>query len=310
MPSDVFDLPGLKALLRAVHTREVSVVEVETAVPSPYASSLLFDYVATYMYEGDTPNAERRAAALALDRDLLRELLGQEELRELIDPDALATVEADLQRRSQRTQATTRDTLHDVLRVVGDLTAAEVAERVLASIDSAPLLDELEAERRAVRLRIGGEQRWIAAQDVGLYRDGLGAMPPGGLPEAFLGDVDDPLGHLVARWATTHGPFTSGELRARYGIDLGRRCARPSAPGRSCAASCVPAAASASGATWRCCGGCAARRWRRCARRSRRSTSARWRASIPAGRGSTATPRAAPVSTACAMCCCRCRASR
>ncbi|PZR66832.1 MAG: DEAD/DEAH box helicase [Solirubrobacterales bacterium] len=218
---DVLDLPGLQQLLRGLRTRELSLVEVETAVPSPYASSLLFDYVATYMYEGDTPNAERRAAALALDRDLLRELLGQEELRELIDPDALATVEADLQHRSPRTQATTRDELHDVLRRVGDLSETEVAERVLPGIDASGLVSALEHERRATRVRVGGEPRWLASQDAGLYRDALGAMPPGGLPDAFLEDVPDPLGRLLARWAATHGPFTAGELRERYGIDFG-----------------------------------------------------------------------------------------
>src|SRR5947199_734411 len=118
---DVLDVPGLVELLRKLHRRELSMVEVETATASPFASSLLFDYVATYMYEGDTPNAERRAAALSLDRDLLRELLGQEELRELIDPAALEEVETDLQHRSDRTRAANADGLHDVLRAVGDL---------------------------------------------------------------------------------------------------------------------------------------------------------------------------------------------
>ena len=137
---DVFDLPGLEALLRGLHTRELSLVEVETGRASPFASSLLFDYVATYMYEGDTPNAERRAAALSLDRDLLRELLGQEELRELIDPDALAEVEADLQRRSERTRAANADGLHDVLRAVGDLTAEEAQERCLEAVSAQRML--------------------------------------------------------------------------------------------------------------------------------------------------------------------------
>src|SRR5207302_9453496 len=113
-------------LLRRLHRREISLVEVETPTASPFASSLLFDYVATYMYEGDTPNAERRAAALSLDRDLLRELLGQEELRDLIDPVALSQVEDDLQFRSERRQVATRDHLHDMLRELGDLTADEV----------------------------------------------------------------------------------------------------------------------------------------------------------------------------------------
>ncbi len=216
---DVLDLPGLQELLTKLHRRELSLVEVETPTASPFASSLLFDYVATYMYEGDTPNAERRAAALSLDRDLLRELLGQDELRELIDPGALEQVEADLQHRSDRTRAGSADALADVLRRVGDLTAQEAADRVLPGLDAAAMLASLERERRAISLRIGGEQRWIAADDAGLYRDAFGAVPPGGLPEAFVADVEAPLERLLARFARTHGPFTTAEVRARYGVD-------------------------------------------------------------------------------------------
>jgi ATP-dependent Lhr-like helicase len=216
---DVLDLPGLTELLRALHRRELSVVEVETATASPFASSLLFDYVATYMYEGDTPNAERRAAALSLDRELLRELLGQDELRELIDPAALEQVELDLQHRSDRTRADSRDALADVLRRIGDLSDDEVADRVLAGLDAQAMLADLERERRAVRIRLHGGERWIAADDAGLYRDAFGAVPPGGLPEAFVADVDQPLEKLVARYARTHGPFTTAELRDRYGVD-------------------------------------------------------------------------------------------
>jgi ATP-dependent Lhr-like helicase len=218
---DVLDLPGLQELLRGLSTREISLVEVETQTASPFASSLLFDYVATYMYEGDTPSAERRAAALSLDRDLLRELLGQEELRELIDPAALQRVEDDLQHRSEMTRATGRDGLHDVLRRVGDLTRAEIDERVFEGVEAESLLRELERERRVVRARIGGEERYIAADEAGLYRDALGTVPSGGLPDAFLADVADALSELVARYARTHGPFTSDELRARYGVDAG-----------------------------------------------------------------------------------------
>ena len=133
---DVLDLPGLRELLGKLQRRELSLVEVETPTASPFASSLLFDYVATYMYEGDAPNAERRAAALSLDRDLLRELLGQEELRELLDPGALERLEEELQRRSEHTRAATRDELHDALRRVGDLTDPEAAERVHAGVDA------------------------------------------------------------------------------------------------------------------------------------------------------------------------------
>ncbi len=170
------------------------------------------------MYEGDAPNAERRAAALSLDRDLLRELLGQEELRELIDPGALERLEEDLQRRSEHTLAATRDELHDTLRLVGDLTVAEAAARAHAGVDAGALLDALERERRAVRVRVGGEERFIDAADAGLYRDALGVVPPGGLPEAFLADVPDALLKLLRRYAATHGPFPTVQLAARYGL--------------------------------------------------------------------------------------------
>ena len=215
---DVLDLPGLQELLTKLHRRELSLVEVETPTASPFASSLLFDYVATYMYEGDTPNAERRAAALALDRDLLRELLGQEELRELIDTSALEQVEADLQRVSERTRAESVDALHDVLRRVGDLRADEAELR--ADGPGAAWLAQLEAERRAVVLRIAGEKRWVAAEDAGLFRDALGCVPPSGLPETFVADVPDAMERLVRRYARTHGPFEAAALRERYGLDL------------------------------------------------------------------------------------------
>ena len=218
---DVLDLPGLEELLRGLHTRDLSMVEVETQRASPFASSLLFDYVATYMYEGDTPNAERRAAALSLDRELLRELLGQEELRELIDPGALAEVEADLQRTSERARAANADGLHDVLRAVGDVIPEEAQQRCLDAVSARRMLVDLEKERRAVRMRIGGEERWIAAEDAALYRDALGAVPPGGLPATFLEQVEDPLERLVRRYARTHGPFTTREVSSRYAVDLG-----------------------------------------------------------------------------------------
>ena len=217
---DVLDVPGLVELLTRLQRREITLVEVETATASPFASSLLFDYVATYMYEGDTPNAERRAAALSLDRDLLRELLGQEELRDLIDPGALERVEDDLQCRSELTRAANRDSLLDVLRRVGVLSADEVSARVLQGSDVAAMLSDLRGERRAARVRINGEERWIDAADAGLYRDALGAAPAGGLPEAFLADVPDALSRLLRRYATTHGPFTTADVRTRYGIDV------------------------------------------------------------------------------------------
>jgi ATP-dependent helicase Lhr and Lhr-like helicase len=217
---DVLDLPGLAELLGKLHRRELSAVEVETASASPFASSLLFDYVATYMYEGDAPNAERRAAALSLDRDLLRELLGQEELRELLDRGALERLEAQLQRRGERLRAANRDELHDALRLLGDLNAAEAAERTLEGLDVGAMLAALEGERRAVRVRIGGEERHIDAADAGLYRDALGVVAPGGLPEAFLADVPNALVVLLRRYAAARGPFTTEQPRARYGAGV------------------------------------------------------------------------------------------
>ena len=216
---DVLDLPALEALLRDLASRRVSLVEVETPTASPFASSLLFDYVATYMYEGDTPNAERRAAALSLDRELLRELLGQEELRELIDSQALAEVEDSLQHRGELARAKDRDALQQILRRLGDLTADECSERVAEGYSAASMLAKLERERRAARVRIGGEERWIAAEDAGLYRDAIGAPPPPGLPEAFGEAVPDAMVIVARRYARSHGPFPTVELAARYGVD-------------------------------------------------------------------------------------------
>jgi ATP-dependent Lhr-like helicase len=216
---DVLDLPSLAELLRDLHSRKLSLVEVETPTASPFASSLLFDYVATYMYEGDTPNAERRAAALALDRDLLRELLGQEELRELIDPEALEEVEAQLQHRTDAGRAGDRDALQQVLRNVGDLTAAECEERVTEGYSAASMLAKLVDERRVAFVRINGEERYIAGEQAGIYRDALGVPPPAGLPESFLAEEPDPLVAVVRRYARTHGPFPTAQLAARYGVD-------------------------------------------------------------------------------------------
>jgi ATP-dependent Lhr-like helicase len=216
---DVLDLPALAELLEKLHSRALSLVEVETPTASPFASSLLFDYVATYMYEGDTPNAERRAAALALDRDLLRELLGQEELRELIDPEALEEVEAQLQHRTEAGRAGDRDALQQLLRNLGDMTLEECGERVAEGYSAASMLEKLVAERRVAKVRVAGEERYIAAEDAGLYRDALGVPEPPGLPETFLEEHPDAMRALVRRYARTHGPFPTAQLAERYGVD-------------------------------------------------------------------------------------------
>jgi ATP-dependent Lhr-like helicase len=219
--SDVFDLEALREVLAGVERRDVTVHSVETVKASPFASSLLFDYVAAYMYEGDAPLAERRAGALALDRDLLRELLGQEELRELLDPEALADLELSLQGLADDRRADSVDHLHDLLRRVGDLSAAEVGARATAEDGGQAWLRELAASRRAVSLRIAGEERWIAIEDVPRYRDGVGAAPPRGVPDAFLAPAAGALEGLLARWARTHGPFLAHEPARRWALPVG-----------------------------------------------------------------------------------------
>ncbi len=201
---DVFDLPSLRRLLGDLQARRVDLVDVETPTASPFASSLLFDYVATYMYEDDTPMAERRAQALALDRDLLKELLGQEELRDLLDAEAVQHVEEEL-----RGEPRSADQLHDLLLRRGDLRPGEY-EPALAE----PLVEE----RRAVPVRVGGEERLIAAEDAGRYRDALGAMPPAGLPDAFLEAGEAPLASLLVRFARGRGPFTTAEAADRFAL--------------------------------------------------------------------------------------------
>jgi ATP-dependent helicase Lhr and Lhr-like helicase len=203
---DVFDLPALKRLLKGLRTRELDLVDVETASASPYSASLLFDYIATYMYEDDTPPAERRAQALSLDRDLLRELLGQEELRDLLDAGAVQEVEQQL-----RGAPRNADQLHDQLRLRGDLREGEYDEGFAQT---------LLRERRALLVRVAGERRMIAVEDAGRYRDALGVMPPGGLPEVFLEGGGDSLEQLVVRFARGRGPFTTAEANEHFGRDV------------------------------------------------------------------------------------------
>jgi ATP-dependent Lhr-like helicase len=221
---DVFDLPALVELMAAVRRREVRVVEVDTPVPSPFAGSLQFGYVSAFMYEGDAPLAERRAQALSLDRSLLAELMGREELRELIDDAALAELEIDLQALGERGRARDADGLHDLLRRLGDLSRDEVRARSEDAAASVAWIGELVERGRALEVRVAGTERLIAAEDASRYRDALGAALPVGVPAAFLDPVADPLADLVARFARTHGPFTEDDVAARFG--LGRAVAR------------------------------------------------------------------------------------
>ena len=220
--SDVFDLAALREILTDVARRDIAIHSVETVRSSPFASSLLFDYVAAYMYDGDAPLAERRAGALTLDRDLLRELLGQEELRELLDPEALADLELNVQALTEDRQASTLDGVHDLLRRLGDLDETEVAARTEGGAAVAgPWLAELAAARRAVPVRIAGDERWIAVEDVARYRDAVGVSVPVGIPAAFLEPALGASDSLLARWARTHGPFLTPEPARRWGLPLG-----------------------------------------------------------------------------------------
>jgi len=217
---DVFDLPGLIDLMASVARREVRVVEVDTPFPSPFASSLQFGYVAAFMYDGDAPLAERRAQALSLDRSILAELLGREELRDLIDPAALADLELELQLLAAERRVGGPDALHDALRLLGDLTVDEVGARAADAGAAAGWLADLEATRRALRLRIAGQERWVAIEDASRFRDALGTAMPPGVPKAFLEPVADPVGDLVGRWARTHGPFLPEEPARRLGLGV------------------------------------------------------------------------------------------
>jgi ATP-dependent Lhr-like helicase len=216
---DVFDVPALTGVLRGIESRSVRVSQVETETASPFASSLLFDYIASSMYEGDAPLAERRAQALSLDRELLAELLGADELRELIDADALVGLELELQRLVEERHAHGIDGVHDLLRDIGDLRTDEVEQRTAADAATvATWLEELERARRIYPLRVAGEKRWAAAEDAARFRDALGVPPTAGLPDAFLVPVDRPLVDLVARYARTHGPFQTEDAATRLGL--------------------------------------------------------------------------------------------
>jgi ATP-dependent Lhr-like helicase len=211
---DVFDLPGLVGLMRDVASRAIRVVDVETTQPSPYSRTLLFDYVGAFMYEGDQPLAERRAAALALDTTLLAELLGTAELRELLDPDAVSEVEAELAWLTPSRRLVDGEGVADALRVLGDLTTGELLDRGATAL----MLSELEERRRAIRVRIGGEERWLAVEDAARVRDALGVPLPVGVPDAFLEPVAEPLADLLSRYARRRGPFHTDDAAARFGL--------------------------------------------------------------------------------------------
>ncbi|MEP6651298.1 MAG: hypothetical protein ABJA74_15520, partial [Lapillicoccus sp.] len=217
---DVYDLPALVELMRDIETRRLRVVEVETSTPSAFARSLLFGYVAEFIYEGDSPLAERKAAALALDPALLSELLGRTELRDLLDPDVIDETEQDLQWLSPTRRARDAEGVADMLRLIGPLTFDEIRERSTEPAAAAEWVGGLQVAVRAVELRVSGLAMVAAVEDIGRLRDALGVPVPPGIPAAFTEELGDPLGDLLSRFARSHGPFTTAAAAARFGLGV------------------------------------------------------------------------------------------
>ncbi|WP_197499216.1 crosslink repair DNA glycosylase YcaQ family protein, partial [Mycobacterium sp. E3298] len=216
---DVYDVPALTSLMAGIAQRKVRVAEVATDRPSPFAASLLFGYVGAFMYEGDTPLAERRAAALSLDSTLLAELLGRVELRELLDPDVIAATGRQLQHLTEDRAARDAEGVADLLRLLGPMTEDEIAARA-GGAEVGGWLEGLLGARRALTVSFAGRSWWVAIEDIGRLRDGVGAPVPLGVPAAFTEAVADPLGELLGRYARTHTPFTTADVAARFGLGL------------------------------------------------------------------------------------------
>ncbi len=220
---DVFDMPALVETLAQIRDRGIHVATVDTTTPSPFASSLLFGYVANYIYDGDAPLAERRAQALAVDQTQLRELLGDIDLRELLDANALDEIESELQALAEGRRARNADGLHDLLLRIGDLSEEEILRRSAADeAETRRWIKDLTKARRILRVPLAGSRRFIAVEDAARLRDALGIPLPPGLPEAFLESVSDPLGDLLRRYARTHGPFSTSEAARRFGVGSGQ----------------------------------------------------------------------------------------
>jgi ATP-dependent Lhr-like helicase len=216
---DHFDMPSLVEVLRRLQGRTLRLTTIDSQAPSPFAASLLFSYVANYIYDGDAPLAERRAQALSVDQAQLRELVGDAELRELLDPEACDLVERQLQHLDPSYRVRSADSLHDLLIQIGDLTADEIEARS-AMADTRREIELLEQARRIVALAIAGDTRFVAVEDAARYRDALGSRVPPGLPESLLEPVRDPAGDLAMRFARSHGPFTAFMFAERYGLGV------------------------------------------------------------------------------------------
>lgn len=270
---DVYDLPALTELAEQIESRRIRIVETETEQASPFARSLLFGYVAAFMYEGDSPLAERRAAALSLDPTLLAELLGRAELRELLDPAVIEQLELELQRLAPDRRARDAEGVVDLLRMLGPLSEPEILQRLdpASGLVGAALDTALAALARSNRIWRAGSERWAIIEDAARLRDALGTPLPIGIPSAFVEPVDDPLGDLVSRFARTHVPFTVAAVADRLGLGTAVVLTSfvPSrASGGLSKASSARARAAANGVTLRSCVACAAVRSRRSVTRS------------------------------------------
>jgi ATP-dependent helicase Lhr and Lhr-like helicase len=216
---DIFDMPALLQILRSIGNRTLRVHTVDARTPSPFASALLFSYVANYVYDGDAPLAERRAQALSIDQEQLRELMGDADLRELLDLEAIESTEEQLQCLVDTWRARNADGVHDLLLRLGDLTRAEM-ERRCVDAGVAASVDKLIRARRVLELQIAGEKRCIAIEDSARYRDALGVPLPPGVPTAFLDAAPEATTDLIRRYTRTHGPFTTAECAARFALPL------------------------------------------------------------------------------------------
>ena len=246
---DVYDVPALVQVHRSLQSRAVSMLEVETNEPSPFARTLLFEYVAEHLYDGDAPAAERRAAALSLDPALLAELLGSSGLRDLLDPAVLVQTQQRLQRTGERYRACGVEGVADLLRQLGPLSARELSLRLRsdnpraeapgtehedsenygeeygahASAEQArELAEQLVRSRRAFSFAGASDDSaepqlyYAVVEDAARLRDGLGIMPAAALPTALLEPVAEPLEDLVSRYARTHIPFTAQQAAEHF----------------------------------------------------------------------------------------------
>lgn len=218
---DHFDVPALKEVLADMRQRRTSVVELDLPGPSPFATSLTFDFVASFMYDYDAPVAERRAAALSLDRSLLADLLGEPEFRDLLDADAIESVEADLQRLTADRRARSVDTIHDLLLHLGPLSIEDIRSRTEDPDLLEDRLTALEKSARIAQISWRDATQYVAVEDLARLRDGLGVEPPAHTPQRLLASVDDPIGDVVGRFARTHGPFTMVEASDALGLPTG-----------------------------------------------------------------------------------------